>query len=86
MFAYSGKEIIDVQQKLDAIQNRYDDICQKSEDYLYQLQQAVPLTQDFTRIQSEVDKWITQAEKDLRGFDPSASAEKQKTVQEVRRH
>jgi dystonin len=78
----TGKEIIDVQQKLDNIQNRYEDVCQKSEDHLSQLQQAVPLTQDFSRLQRELDTWLGQAERDLRSFDASAPAEKQKAVQE----
>lgn len=72
-----------MQQKLDHIQNRYDNIFQKSEDQLSQLQQAVPLANEFNRLQSEFADWLKKAEQDLRNFDPSASVETQKAVQEV---
>eukprot|EP00057_Strongylocentrotus_purpuratus_P020675 XP_011675149.1 PREDICTED: microtubule-actin cross-linking factor 1 isoform X2 [Strongylocentrotus purpuratus] len=78
----TGKEVSDVQQKLDHIQNRYDNIFQKSEDQLSQLQQAVPLANEFNRLQSEFADWLKKAEQDLRNFDPSASVETQKAVQE----
>ena len=80
----TGKEIIDVQQKLDGIQNRYDNIEHKSEDRLHALQQAIPLAADFDRLQKEFSNWLNQAERELRNFDPTSSTDKQKGIQEVR--
>lgn len=79
----TGKEIMDVQQKLDSIQNRYDNIQHKSEDRLNQLEQAVPLAADFDRLQREFAQWLDSAEKELRNFDPTDSTDNQKAIQEV---
>ncbi len=79
----AGKEIIDVQQKLDSIQNRYDNIEHKSEDRLHQLEQAIPLAADFDRLQREFSNWLDQAERELRNFDPTDSTDRQKAIQEV---
>ncbi|XP_071483801.1 microtubule-actin cross-linking factor 1-like [Diadema antillarum] len=78
----TGKEIIDVQHKLDNIRDRYDGVLGKSEEQLSQLQQAVPLANDFNRTQKEFADWLGKAERDLQNFDPSASTAAQKAMQE----
>ena len=57
---------------------------QKSEDQLSQLQQAVPLANEFNRLQSEFADWLKKGLNRTWGtLDPSASVETQKAVQEV---
>ncbi|XP_033113691.1 microtubule-actin cross-linking factor 1, isoforms 1/2/3/5-like isoform X2 [Anneissia japonica] len=78
----SGKEVIDVQQKLDAIKGRYADLVQKSDDRLSLLQQALPLATEFEKNQVDLSDWLDKVENEVKNFNHNASTEKQRAKQE----
>lgn len=78
-----GKERVEVQQRLDTVQHRYDGVTHKSEDRLNQLSQALPLATEFEEKHEELSTWLDDAEKDLQSLDGNAPAEEQKQKQQV---
>lgn len=77
----STEDLSTIQDKIDNVKSRYGDLTDNSKERLDQMEQALPLAEEFQDNHSKLLDWMHQMEPELRGKEPiGPDAEKQVEV------
>lgn len=65
--AVEGEDIVIVQVKIDEIQKQYSELKNKVDDSLEQMEEALPLAQNFQEAHKKFIEWVAKVEPEIRG-------------------
>lgn len=76
----SNDEAIQLKDKLDSLQRRFNDITNKASDLLKTAQEALPLVTQFHECHSNLSDWMADAEDILKGLDNTNLIAQEKVI------
>ena len=79
----SSDDVIQIKEKLEALQAKFNDLKNKAADKLRQAQEAVPIADTFHSSYNLLNTWIDQAERDLKSVDSLSLVVQEATIQRI---